>query len=143
MEWCFFYLGFYERRTTGGTWNGGTDCLWLENGDAVPDGISGVFGVGIGIDGHVNVPYTEKTLTVKGAPRPKGATAADMATAEYINGLGWVISDMSGKGFGWIDGKINGIGTHEELLAKNEIYREVYESQTGGSGDFDEKGGDQ
>ena len=31
------------------------------------------------------------------------------------------------------DGKINGIGTHEELLAKNEIYREVYESQTGGS----------
>ena len=34
------------------------------------------------------------------------------------------------------DGKINGIGTHEELLAKNEIYREVYESQTGGSGDF-------
>ena len=41
------------------------------------------------------------------------------------------------------DGKINGIGTHEELLAKNEIYREVYESQTGGIGDFDEKGGDQ
>ena len=34
------------------------------------------------------------------------------------------------------DGKINGIGTHEELLAQNEIYREVYESQTGGSGDF-------
>ena len=27
-------------------------------------------------------------------------------------------------------------GTHEELLAKNEIYREVYESQTGGSGRF-------
>ena len=41
------------------------------------------------------------------------------------------------------DGKINGIGTHEELLAQNEIYREVYESQTGGIGDFDEKGGDQ
>ena len=88
----------------GPGWYVGADCLWLENGDAVPDGISGVFGVGIGIDGHVNVPYTEKTLTVKGAPRPKGATAADMATAEYINGLGWVISDMSGKGFGWIDG---------------------------------------
>ncbi len=29
--------------------------------------------------------------------------------------------------------KINGIGTHEELLKKNEIYREVYESQTKGS----------
>lgn len=41
------------------------------------------------------------------------------------------------------DGKINGIGTHEELLASNEIYREVYESQTGGSQDFDEKGGEE
>lgn len=29
--------------------------------------------------------------------------------------------------------KINGIGTHEELLKTNEIYREVYESQTKGS----------
>ncbi len=37
------------------------------------------------------------------------------------------------------DGEINGFGTHEELLETNEIYREVYESQTGGSGDFDEK----
>ena len=39
------------------------------------------------------------------------------------------------------DGQINGFGSHEELLASNEIYREVYESQTQGSGDFDEKGG--
>lgn len=39
------------------------------------------------------------------------------------------------------DGVIDGIGTHEELLAKNEIYRDVYESQQSGSGDFDEKGG--
>lgn len=31
------------------------------------------------------------------------------------------------------DGKINGIGTHEELLASNEIYRDVYESQKKGS----------
>ena len=38
------------------------------------------------------------------------------------------------------DGCISGVGTHEELLAKNEIYRDVYESQTAGSGDFDEKG---
>ncbi|MCR4792803.1 MAG: ABC transporter ATP-binding protein/permease [Lachnospiraceae bacterium] len=36
------------------------------------------------------------------------------------------------------NGHIDGIGTHEELLKTNEIYREVYESQTGGSGDFDE-----
>jgi ATP-binding cassette subfamily B protein len=38
------------------------------------------------------------------------------------------------------DGRIDGIGTHEELLRTNEIYQDVYESQTGGgSGDFDEK----
>ncbi len=35
-------------------------------------------------------------------------------------------------------GEINGFGTHEELLANNEIYRDVYESQQGGSKDFDE-----
>ncbi|MGN0341756.1 MAG: ABC transporter ATP-binding protein [Roseburia sp.] len=39
------------------------------------------------------------------------------------------------------NGCINGFGTHEELLANNEIYRDVYESQTNGSGDFDENGG--
>lgn len=39
------------------------------------------------------------------------------------------------------NGKINGVGTHEELLNSNEIYRDVYESQTVGAGDFDEKGG--
>lgn len=38
------------------------------------------------------------------------------------------------------DGCISGVGTHEELLAENVIYRDVYESQTAGSGDFDEKG---
>ncbi len=37
------------------------------------------------------------------------------------------------------EGTVNGFGTHDELLANNQIYREVYESQTGGgSGDFDE-----
>ena len=39
------------------------------------------------------------------------------------------------------DGQVDGFGTHEELLANNQIYREVYESQTQGGGDFDEKGG--
>lgn len=39
------------------------------------------------------------------------------------------------------DGCISGFGTQEELLGSNKIYREVYESQTAGSGDFDEKGG--
>lgn len=37
------------------------------------------------------------------------------------------------------DGKVNGFGTHEELLETNEIYRSVYEGQTKGGGDFDEK----
>lgn len=40
------------------------------------------------------------------------------------------------------EGQVNGFGTHEELLASNTIYREVYESQTQGGGDFDEKGGE-
>ncbi|MCD7725059.1 MAG: ABC transporter ATP-binding protein/permease [Clostridiales bacterium] len=40
------------------------------------------------------------------------------------------------------NGQINGYGTHEELVENNEIYREVFESQTGGSGDFDEKAGE-
>ena len=35
------------------------------------------------------------------------------------------------------DGKINAVGTHEELLAGNPIYQEIYHSQMreGGSGD--------
>ena len=40
------------------------------------------------------------------------------------------------------NGEICDFGTHDELLARSEIYRDVYESQTGGSGDFDEDGGD-
>ncbi len=40
------------------------------------------------------------------------------------------------------EGKVHGFGTHEELLENNEIYREVYESQTQGGGDFDEKAGE-
>ncbi len=40
------------------------------------------------------------------------------------------------------NGEVNGFGTHEELLKTNEIYRDVYESQTEGGGDFDENGGE-
>ncbi len=40
------------------------------------------------------------------------------------------------------DGALSGYGTHDELLAKNEIYREVYESQQQGSGDADLAGGE-
>ena len=38
------------------------------------------------------------------------------------------------------DGKLDGFGTHEELLETNTIYRDVYDSQTNGGGDFDEGG---
>lgn len=40
------------------------------------------------------------------------------------------------------NGKIHGVGTHEELIENNEIYREVYETQTQGGGDFDERAGE-
>ena len=35
------------------------------------------------------------------------------------------------------DGLINGIGTHDELIQTNDIYKEVYESQINANGDFD------
>ncbi len=38
------------------------------------------------------------------------------------------------------DGVVDGFDTHENLLSANAIYREVYESQTSGGGDFDEGG---
>lgn len=38
------------------------------------------------------------------------------------------------------NGTVNGFASHEELLKTNEIYRDVYESQNSGSGDFDEGG---
>lgn len=39
------------------------------------------------------------------------------------------------------DGHVSGFDTHDRLLETNEIYREVYDSQTQGGGDFDQKGG--
>lgn len=41
------------------------------------------------------------------------------------------------------NGKIVDFDTHENLLKNSEIYRDVYESQNKGSGDFDENGGEQ
>ena len=41
------------------------------------------------------------------------------------------------------NGRIDGMGTHEELLDSNKIYQEVYHSQTQGGGDFDKQGGEQ
>ncbi len=39
------------------------------------------------------------------------------------------------------EGRINDIGTHEELLSRNEIYKDIYNSQQKGSDDFDVMGG--
>lgn len=39
------------------------------------------------------------------------------------------------------NGRLNGFGTHEELLRSNAIYQEIYEGQTQGGGDFDQQPG--
>ena len=36
------------------------------------------------------------------------------------------------------DGRVNGVGTHAQLMASNAIYRSIYELQVRGGGDFDE-----
>ncbi len=40
------------------------------------------------------------------------------------------------------EGTVSGVGTHDELLKSNKIYREVFESQQQGSGDADLAGGE-
>ncbi len=40
------------------------------------------------------------------------------------------------------NGEINDVGNHDELLERNSIYREIYESQQKGSDDFDLQGGE-
>ena len=40
------------------------------------------------------------------------------------------------------DGRVSGVDSHKRLVETNEIYREVYESQTSGGGDFDHLGGE-
>lgn len=40
------------------------------------------------------------------------------------------------------DGRITNFDTHENLLEKSDIYREIFEAQVGGSGDFDETNSD-
>ena len=62
--------------------------------------------------------------------------------ARLVAGEGGPCAPDGGRGAGIIvldDGKVSGIGTHEELMASNAIYQEVYESQNKG-GDFDEPG---
>ena len=38
------------------------------------------------------------------------------------------------------NGCVSGFDTHENLVENNKVYREIYEVQTQGSGDFDEAG---
>lgn len=40
------------------------------------------------------------------------------------------------------NGRVNGFDTHENLLKGNQIYREIYEAQTKGGGDFDQSAPD-
>ena len=40
------------------------------------------------------------------------------------------------------DGRVTAFDTHENLLVNSDIYREIYETQTSGSGDFDETNSD-
>ena len=40
------------------------------------------------------------------------------------------------------NGRVSGFDTPANLLKTNAIYQDVYNSQTKGSGDFDEKGGE-
>ena len=63
----------------------------------------------------------------------------------YIQGTTKIISAQRVSSVGDVerilvldDGRINGFGTHEHLLENNEIYRDIYESQTQGGGDFDQ-----
>ena len=68
-------------------------------------------------------------LDLKAAARSVGEKSVAMIHVADIN-----------KVTGYVRG---GCSPHEELLANNAIYRDVYESQTGGGGDFDENGGAQ
>ena len=68
-------------------------------------------------DAHIRAAFREKladTTTIIIAQRISSVSDADKI----------IVMD---------DGKINGIGTHDELIATNEIYREVYESQQEGA----------
>ncbi len=40
------------------------------------------------------------------------------------------------------DGEVDGFGTHDELMNTNEVYKTIFESQTQGDADFDEKEGE-
>ena len=54
----------------GPGWYVGGDLNWLKDGDYKPDGISIVAGVGVGVDGHVNVPKTEQTVVLRDNRKP-------------------------------------------------------------------------
>ena len=50
--------------TAGSGVYGGFDINWLQDGNYEPDGLSLTLGYGAGADIHVNVPYTEDTVTL-------------------------------------------------------------------------------
>jgi ATP-binding cassette subfamily B multidrug efflux pump len=84
-------------------------------------------------------------VLTEGAKGMKGAIAKAEELAEEIPGTTKLIIAQRVSSIQNADhiivlenGEVNGFGTHEELLENNEIYRDVYESQTSGNGDFDE-----
>ena len=93
--------------------------------------------------------YGAELVLSEGAKGMKGAIAKANELAEEIPNITKLIIAQRISSVQDADriivmenGKVNGFGSHEELLKTNEIYREVYESQTGGDGDFDEKRGE-
>ena len=56
----------------------------------------------------------------------------------YEGGGNLARQQKKGKSLVLDDGRMNGYGTHEELLETNGIYKEIYESQNKGGGDFDQ-----
>jgi len=38
------------------------------------------------------------------------------------------------------NGQVNGFDSHENLLQTNKIYKEIFDAQSSGNGDFDEGG---
>ncbi|MBE6897591.1 MAG: ABC transporter ATP-binding protein, partial [Ruminococcaceae bacterium] len=80
------------------------------------------------LDDSTSAVDTATDAKIRAAFREKLADTTTIIIAQRISS----VSDAD-KIIVMDDGKINGIGTHEELIQTNEIYREVYESQQEGA----------
>ena len=80
------------------------------------------------LDDSTSAVDTATDAKIRAAFREKLADTTTIIIAQRISS----VSDAD-KIIVMDDGKINGIGTHEELIKNNAIYREVYESQQEGA----------